>query len=144
MDGRVPPVIAIGGLNGGHGRLLLIAARWILRQITCALPLGSVLINAIEMERWEQMNRFHAGGCECAKVFHAVRFHIGESKVGSSMRSRHRLVGNAEIANVEFVNAEISKVRQVRGNVLVPSCRLIFIRGNVGQSAFSSVGRQID
>ena len=107
VDRIVAPVVWIVCLDSLDGSLLLLSVGRIAGQIPGILPRSFVLIDRAEVEAGQQMHSLKSGLRQRVKVPHAVAGQVGKGLVGAATIRGNCVVTHAEVANVQFVNADV-------------------------------------
>ena len=74
--------------------------------------LALVLIDAGDVERGENVDGLQTTVGQRAQVFHAVRIEVREGVIGAAILQGHRGITDAEVANVELIDAEVVEAAQ--------------------------------
>ena len=75
---------------------------------------------------------------------HAVRVLIGERLIHAAMRSGNSAVVDAEVADMQFVDAHIAQAAKRRRSCIVPAGGLCCVGIEISDTAFGSVQRDVD
>ncbi len=110
----VAPVVGVRLLHIFHGLLLLRAIWRRRRERTGAGPRGLVLIHAAEVKRGQQVNRGQTRRRDRMQMDHAIALAVGKGLIRALDCRGHARVADAEIPDMQFVNAGVVQVGQRR------------------------------
>lgn len=112
-------------------------------QVCCLQPSRSIFIDTGEVEGGQKMNRLQAGTCKRAQVPHAGGIAVGEGQITAAMRSRHSGIGNAEVAHMQFVDAQVCEPIESRGTIFRQPFRFGRRTRKICEAALGSVDREV-
>src|SRR4029077_21076669 len=113
-------------------------------QVGSCPPGGFVLVNAGEVKAGQEVHGLETGIGECFEVLGAIGAAVGEGEVRSAMSGRHGRVIGAEIADVQFVDAEIVHAGERGRTRLLPSVGLGVAVVQVGDATLHAVEGEVD